>query len=108
MGLATHAACAATRAVLRSYVRTWAAEFKDTGIGANTLSPGVIDTPMRDSKATTQEGRAAIRQGYAAHTPMPRLGRPKAKAAASLFLTAAESAFMTGSDIVADGGVSDV
>jgi NAD(P)-dependent dehydrogenase (short-subunit alcohol dehydrogenase family) len=40
MGLANHSTYAATKAALRSYSRTWAAEFKDSGIRAITLSPG--------------------------------------------------------------------
>jgi NAD(P)-dependent dehydrogenase (short-subunit alcohol dehydrogenase family) len=108
MGLANHSTYAATKAALRSYARTWAAEFKDSGIRANTLSPGVVDTPMLDSQASTQEQAAAIRQGYAAYTPMLRLGRPEELAAAALFLASDESSFMTGSDMVVDGGVSNV
>jgi NAD(P)-dependent dehydrogenase (short-subunit alcohol dehydrogenase family) len=108
MGLANHSTYAATKAALRSYARTWAAEFKDSGIRANTLSPGVVDTPMLDSQATTSEQAAAIRQGYAAYTPMLRLAHPDELAAAALFLASDESSFMTGSDMVVDGGVSNV
>jgi len=108
MGLANHSTYAATKAALRSYSRTWAAEFKNSGIRANTLSPGVVDTPMLDSQATTPEQAAAIRQGYAAYTPMLRLGRPEELAAAAVFLASDESSFMTGSDMVVDGGVSNV
>jgi Enoyl-(Acyl carrier protein) reductase len=46
MGLANHSTYAATKAALRSYSRTWTAEFKNSGIRANTLSPGVVDTRM--------------------------------------------------------------
>jgi NAD(P)-dependent dehydrogenase (short-subunit alcohol dehydrogenase family) len=108
MGLANHSTYAATKAALRSYSRTWAAEFKDSGIRANTLSPGVVDTPMLDSQATTPEEAAAIRQGYAAYTPMLRLAHPDELAAAALFLASDESSFMTGSDMVVDGGISNV
>jgi len=108
MGLANHSTYAATKAALRSYSRTWAAEFKDSGIRANTLSPGVVDTPMLDSQATTPEEAVAIRKGYAAYTPMLRLGRPEELANAALFLASDESSFMTGSDMVVDGGVSNV
>jgi NAD(P)-dependent dehydrogenase (short-subunit alcohol dehydrogenase family) len=108
MGLANHSTYAATKAALRSYSRTWAAEFKDSGVRANTLSPGVIDTPMLDSQATTPEEAAAIREGYANYTPMLRLGHPDELAAAALFLASDESSFMTGSDMVVDGGVSNV
>ena len=108
MGLANHSTYAATKAALRSYSRTWAAEFKDSGIRANLLSPGPVDTPIMDSQATTPEEAAAIRQGYANYTPIKRLGRPDELAAAALFLASDESSFMTGSDMVVDGGVSNV
>ena len=108
MGLPNHSTYAATKAALRSYSRTWAAEFSDSGIRANTLSPGVVDTPMLDSQATTPEGATAIREGYASYAPMRRLGRPEELANAALFLASDESSFMTGSDMVVDGGVSNV
>jgi NAD(P)-dependent dehydrogenase (short-subunit alcohol dehydrogenase family) len=108
MGLANHSTYAATKAALRSYSRTWAAEFKDSGIRANTLSPGVVDTPMLDSQASTPKEAAAIREGYANYTPMLRLAQPEELANAALFLASDESSFMTGSDMVVDGGVSNV
>ena len=108
MGLANHSAYAATKAALRSYVRTWAAEFKDSCIRANTLSPGVVDTPMLDDQASSPEQADEIRKGYTAYTPMLRLGRPEELAAAAVFLASDESSFMTGSDVVVDGGVSNV
>jgi NAD(P)-dependent dehydrogenase (short-subunit alcohol dehydrogenase family) len=108
MGLANHSTYAATKAALRSYSRTWAAEFKDSGIRANTLSPGVVDTPMLDSQATTPEEAASIREGYASDTPMLRLAHPDELANAALFLASDESSFMTGSDMVVDGGISNV
>jgi len=108
MGLANHSTYAATKAALRSYSRTWAAEFSSSGIRANTLSPGIVDTPMLDSQASTPEEAAAIREGYASYTPMHRLAQPEELANAALFLASDESSFMTGSDMVVDGGVSNV
>jgi NAD(P)-dependent dehydrogenase (short-subunit alcohol dehydrogenase family) len=108
MGLANHSTYAATKAALRSYSRTWAAEFKDSGIRANTLSPGPVETPILDSQASTPEQAAEIRRGYAAYIPMLRLGDAEELAAAALFLASDESSFMTGSDMVVDGGISNV
>jgi NAD(P)-dependent dehydrogenase (short-subunit alcohol dehydrogenase family) len=108
MGLANHSTYAATKAALRSYARTWAAEFKDSGIRANTLSPGVVDTPMLDSQAATSDEAVAIRNDYASYTPMLRLAQPEELAGAALFLASDESSFMTGSDMVVDGGISNV
>jgi NAD(P)-dependent dehydrogenase (short-subunit alcohol dehydrogenase family) len=108
MGLPNHSTYAATKAALRSYARTWAAEFSGSGIRANTLSPGVVDTPMLDSQASTPEEADAIREGYTDITPMERLARPEELANAALFLASDESSFMTGSDMVVDGGISSV
>ena len=96
------------RPALCSYVRTWAAEFKDSGIRANTLSPGVVDRPMLDDQAHSPEHAAEIRRGYTAYTPMLRLAPPDELANAALFLASDESSFMTGADMVVDGGVSNV
>jgi NAD(P)-dependent dehydrogenase (short-subunit alcohol dehydrogenase family) len=63
---------------------------------------------MLDSQATTPEQAAEIRRGYANYTPMQRLGQPDELANAALFLASDESSFMTGSDMVVDGGVSNV
>jgi NAD(P)-dependent dehydrogenase (short-subunit alcohol dehydrogenase family) len=54
MGIPGHTAYAATKAALRSYARTWAAEFRDRGIRVNMLSPGVTDTPILDSQSATR------------------------------------------------------
>jgi len=70
--------------------------------------PVVVDTPMLDDQASTPEEAAAIRRGYTAHTPMLRLAHPDELADAALFLASDESSFMTGSDMVVDGGVSNV
>lgn len=107
-GIANHSTYAATKAAVRSYVRTWAAEFRDSGIRANTLTPGATETPMLDSQASTPEQAAEIRRFYIAYTPMLRLGHPDELAAAAVFLASDESSFMTGSDMVVDGGITNV
>src|ERR1700739_2133949 len=64
MGIPGHTAYAAAKAALRSYARTWAAEFKDRGIRVNTLSPGVTDTPMLDSQSAGMGKREAVVDVY--------------------------------------------
>ena len=61
MGFPGYTTYSATKAALRSFARTWTAEFKDRGIRVNNLSPGPIDTPIIDSEAETKEGADAIR-----------------------------------------------
>lgn len=108
MGIAGHTAYAATKAALRSYARTWAAEFKDRGIRVNTLSPGVTDTPMLDSQVRTPQEREALVGAYLDMIPFGRLARPEEIANAALFLAGDQSSYMTGSDLMVDGGVGQV
>ena len=102
MGIAGHTAYAATKAALRSYARTWAAEFNDRGIRVNTLSPGATDTPILDSQSAPREDLVKI---YEAMIPLGRLARAEEIANAALFLASDQSSYMTGSDLMVDGAV---
>lgn len=108
MGIPGHTAYAATKAALRSYARTWAAEFKDRGIRVNTLSPGVTDTPILDSQAKSPEEREALVRMYLNMIPLGRLARADEMASAALFLASDQSSYMTGADLMDDGGVGQV
>ncbi|NYH25105.1 SDR family NAD(P)-dependent oxidoreductase [Paraburkholderia bryophila] len=108
MGIPGHTTYAATKAALRSYARTWAAEFKDRGIRVNTLSPGVTDTPMLDSQGTTPEDREALVKMYLSMIPIRRLAQPDEMANAAVFLASDQSSYMTGADLMHDGGVGQV
>jgi NAD(P)-dependent dehydrogenase (short-subunit alcohol dehydrogenase family) len=108
MGFPGYTTYSATKAALRSFARTWTAEFKDRGIRVNNLSPGPIDTPIIDSQAETKEGADAIRASFAANIPLARLGRPEEVAAAALFLASDESSFVAGIDLSVDGGMGQV
>jgi NAD(P)-dependent dehydrogenase (short-subunit alcohol dehydrogenase family) len=105
MGIPGHTAYAATKAALRSYARTWAAEFKDRGIRVNTLSPGVTDTPILDSQSSTPGERQALVNMYLSMIPIGRLARAEEIASAALFLASDQSSYMTGADLMDDGGV---
>lgn len=105
MGIPGHTAYAATKAALRSYARTWAAEFKDRGIRVNMLSPGVTDTPILDAQAM---GRDELVNMYRSMVPLGRLARAEEIANAALFLASDQSSYVTGADLMADGGIGQV
>lgn len=65
MGLANHSAYAGAKAALRSFVRTWAAEFKDNGIRANLLSPGPFPTAIMEAQAETPADLDALHSYFA-------------------------------------------
>jgi NAD(P)-dependent dehydrogenase (short-subunit alcohol dehydrogenase family) len=107
MGIPNHTAYAATKAATRSYARTWAAEFKDRGIRVNTLSPGVTDTPILDSQSETK-GRDEVVKMYLNMIPIGRLAQAVEIANATVFLGSDQSSYVTGADLMADGGVGQV
>lgn len=107
-GIPGFAAYSATKAALRSFARTWAAEFKDRGIRVNSLSPGPIDTPIFETVAKTREEVEKIKQGFSSQVPLGRIGRPDEMAKAALFLASNDSSFSTGIDLVADGGMTQI
>jgi NAD(P)-dependent dehydrogenase (short-subunit alcohol dehydrogenase family) len=107
-GLPQHGTYSATKAAIRSFARTWAAELKDRGIRVNTLSPGAIDTPIIDGQFKTKAEADGARSMYAQMTPLGRIGRADEMAAAALFLASEDSSFSTGIDLVADGGLTQL
>jgi NAD(P)-dependent dehydrogenase (short-subunit alcohol dehydrogenase family) len=107
-GFPGFAAYSASKAAVRSLVRTWAAEFKDRRIRVNAVSPGPIETPMIAGLAKTPEENDAIRRQFEAMTPLGRIGRPEELAKAILFLASDDSSFSTGIDLIADGGITQL
>jgi NAD(P)-dependent dehydrogenase (short-subunit alcohol dehydrogenase family) len=107
-GLPIYSTYAATKAALRSYVRTWAAEFGSRGIRANVISAGPIETPMFDSQFPTKDGADALREQFKEHIPLGRLGLPEEVASAALFLASSESSYISGVDLPVDGGLVSV
>jgi NAD(P)-dependent dehydrogenase (short-subunit alcohol dehydrogenase family) len=99
---------AATKAAIRSLVRTWANELKDRGIRVNAVSPGPIDTPGIDGLAPDDEGAVELKKALASTVLFGRMGRPEEVASVVLFLATPESSFMTGGEVVVDGGVKQV
>ena len=62
MRMPIYGSYAATKAALRSYVRTWAVEFAERGIRENVISPGPIATPIFDAQFSTKESSDALRE----------------------------------------------
>lgn len=98
----------ATKAAVRSFVRTWAAEFKDRNIRVNALSPGTIETPGVDGMAQNEEQRKAVYAQFQSMIPMGRIGQPEEIAKVVVFLASSDASFITGTDIFVDGGTAQV
>jgi NAD(P)-dependent dehydrogenase (short-subunit alcohol dehydrogenase family) len=107
-GIPGFTAYSASKAAVRSFVRTWTAELKDRCIRVNSICPGPIDTPIFEQQARTKEGADQARAQFAAAVPFGRLGRPEEIASTALFLASDEASFIAGVDLPVDGGMSAI
>lgn len=108
MGIPGFGVYSATKAAVRTLVRSWAAEFKDRAIRFNTLSPGPVDTPIFEGISPDPKVVEAAKAGFVAQVPLGRIGQSEEIAKAMLFLASSDSSFSTGIDLVADGGMTQI
>jgi NAD(P)-dependent dehydrogenase (short-subunit alcohol dehydrogenase family) len=99
---------AATKAVARSFARTWTTDLKHRRIRVNAISPGSINTPgLTNLLASSQVGDER-RKFIAAATPLGRLGTPEEVAKAAVFLASDDASYITGIELFVDGGFAQV
>jgi NAD(P)-dependent dehydrogenase (short-subunit alcohol dehydrogenase family) len=94
----------ASKAAVRSFGRTIAAELVERGIRVNVVSPGPIETPIFDRGSDRQQA-ADVKAAMLARNPMKRFGTTAEVSAAVLFLASDEASYITGVDLLVDGGV---
>jgi len=95
--------CASKGAVLM-LTKAAALEWAPVGIRVNSIHPGFIDTPMVSGALRRAENGNELRETIISRHALGRLGEPREIADAVVFLASDESSFMTGSELVVDGG----
>jgi NAD(P)-dependent dehydrogenase (short-subunit alcohol dehydrogenase family) len=100
VGMERMVAYSASKGAIDALTRTLALEWADRGVRVNTLSPGYFETDMTEAL----RGHKKWRGHLLARIPLGRFGVPEELVSAALFLASDASGFMTGSNIVVDGG----
>jgi 2-keto-3-deoxy-L-fuconate dehydrogenase len=99
-------AYAASKAAVVAMTRSIALDYIKNGIRCNSISPGTIDTPSLGARVSASPDPDQALQSLIGRQPLGRLGRASEIAAMAVLLASDEVSFMTGADLVVDGGMS--
>jgi len=102
VGSKTSAAYSASKGAVRIFSKSTAIQYASEGIRANSIHPGPIDTDMGDQVWPD----ATSREASISRTALARIGTAKDIAYGALYLASDEASFVTGSELVIDGGVT--
>jgi NAD(P)-dependent dehydrogenase (short-subunit alcohol dehydrogenase family) len=104
VGGATAAAYCASKGGIVLLTRAMAIDHARDGIRVNCVSPGDVETPMLTDDARNRNISWQDYRDEASQRPMGRIGTPDEIARATLFLASNDSSYMTGANLVVDGG----
>jgi cyclopentanol dehydrogenase len=100
VGTGRYAAYHASKGAIRLLTKTAALEFAKDRIRVNSIHPGFIETPLNEESFSNEK----ILKQFQELTPWPRLGIPEDVAYGALYLASDESSFVTGIELMIDGG----
>ena len=108
MGMPNSSVYSASKAGLLSLARTLSAELVGRNIRVNAISPGPVTTPILERMGMPADVLEQTRQSIVSQVPMKRFGRPEEIAKTALFLASSDSSYLLGTEIVVDGGMTQL
>jgi len=105
IGLRDRAAYCASKGAVVALTKQVAVQYATRGIRCNCVCPGTVDSPWVGRLLDAASDPAQARRDLVARQPLGRLGRPEEVAAAICYLASDAAAFVTGSELVIDGGI---
>jgi 2-keto-3-deoxy-L-fuconate dehydrogenase len=106
MGVPERYAYGTTKAAVIGLTKSVARDYVAEGVRCNAISPGTVDTPSLHERIAAKGDIEKARAAFVARQPMGRLGNPEEVAEIAVLLASDEARFMTGSNIIIDGGMS--
>lgn len=108
IGMPTTTVYAASKAALSSLIRTVSAELVERNIRVNAVSPGPVETPFYGKLGMDEAQMQGMAAGILEQVPMKRFGKPEEIAKIVTFLASDDASFILGTEITADGGMSQL
>lgn len=108
IGMPNTSVYGASKAALLSLARTLSGELISRGIRVNAVSPGPISTPLYSKLGLSEADLKTVAASIQNQVPAGRFGKPSEIASAIVFLASDESAFTVGSELLIDGGMSNL
>ncbi len=105
-GVPNRFAYGTSKAAIIGLTKSVAADFISQGIRCNAISPGTIHSPSLDQRLEATGDYKTALNSFIQRQPMGRLGQPREIAAVASLLASDEASFMSGENIVIDGGMS--
>ena len=108
IGMPMSSVYAASKAALISLAKTLSSELIERGVRVNVVSPGPVTTPLYGRLGMSDEQLGAMAAGIQAQIPVKRFGTPDEVASAILYLASTDAAFIVGTELIVDGGMSQL
>jgi NAD(P)-dependent dehydrogenase (short-subunit alcohol dehydrogenase family) len=106
MGVKNRAAYSASKGGVIALTKSMAIDYVEDHIRVNSICPGTVDSPSLQKRLESLPDPVAAHRDFISRQPMKRFGRPEEIANTVLFLCSDESSFITGIEVIVDGGMS--
>lgn len=108
IGMPNSSVYAASKAALISFANTLSAELVGRGIRVNVVSPGPVTTPLYGKLGVPAEQLNDLAAHIQSQVPVKRFGKPEEVAGAVVYLASPNAAFIVGTELIIDGGMSQL